>query len=244
MSSRWTGFFIWALVAASTAFWGIKIFAAKLPVPSGAQAPQAIATNGPMERLFGAIVVASVAAPVQHPESERFQLVGVIAPPQGSSSQGGVAIVSIDGQPARAWHVGATLDGNVTLVAVARRTADFGPPGGPTAFSLQLPEPAAPETGTLVPAVSQGTAQPAAVPAFQQQVAPQRAETGQHVAQPGVPGVGRGGYAGPGGMPGRNGVAQPRPGFNQQGSGNLPPPRSAAPVDQNQNPNDGNPPQQ
>ena len=238
MSSRWTGFFIWALVAASVAFWGFKIFAAKLPVPPGAQAPTVGAANGPMERLFGAVVVASAAAPVQHPESERFQLVGVIAPPAGSSSQGGVAIVSIDNQPARPWHVGATVDGNTTLVAVARRTADFGPPGGPPAFSLQLPEPAAPETGTLAPAVAPGANPPLT---FQPQAAaPQRGDTAQHVPQPGVPGLGRGSFNG---MPGRNGTAQPQGrGFPQQGAGNPPPARSSAPVEPNQN--DGNPQQQ
>ena len=96
MSSRWTGFFIWALVAASTAFWGIKIFAATRPVPPGAQAPQAIAANGPMERLFGAVLVPTVAAAAVHPESERFQLVGVIAPPSGAV-QSGFAVVAIDG---------------------------------------------------------------------------------------------------------------------------------------------------
>src|SRR5579862_887244 len=106
MSSRWTGFFIWALVAASAAFWGLKIFAATRPVPPGAQAPQAVAANGPMERLFGAVVVPTAAAAPVHPESERFQLVGVIAPPNGAIGNG-FAIVAIDGQPARTWRVGS-----------------------------------------------------------------------------------------------------------------------------------------
>lgn len=154
MSSRWTGFFIWALVAASAAFWGLKIFAATRPVPPGAQAPQAVAANGPMERLFGAVIVPAVAAAPVHPESERFQLVGVIAPPNGTAGNG-FAVVTIDGQPARTWHVGSVLDGNTSLLSVSKRGAEFGPSGGPAAFSLQLPEPAAAETGTLQTAVSQ-----------------------------------------------------------------------------------------
>jgi general secretion pathway protein C len=202
MSSRWTGFFIWALVAASAAFWSIKIFAAPRPVPPGAQAPSAVAANGPMERLFGAVLVPTVAVAAAHPESERFQLVGVIAPP-GERAQGGFAIVSIDGQSARAWHVGATLDGSTALLSVSKRSADFGPSGGPSAFSLQLPEPAAAETGTLTPAVSQPDPSQAAAP-----------ENAQHVAQPPMPwrggaaarnGVGRGGFQGP-----QGGVAPPR----------------------------------
>jgi general secretion pathway protein C len=239
MSSRWTGFFIWALVAASTAFWGIKIFAATRPVPAGAQAPQAVAANGPMERLFGAVVVTAAATPAQHPESERFQLVGVIAQPNGSESAGGVAIVSIDGQPARPWRIGATLDGNTTLLAVAKRTADFGPAGGPSAFSLQLPEPAAAETGTLAPAVSQSGGQPALAPAIQAQMAPQRGG----VAPQSLPST-RGGFANVSGMPGRSGVVQPTtPGaFMRQAPGAVPPPRTATPADPGQS--DGNPQQQ
>ncbi len=126
MSSRWTGFFIWALVAASAAFWGIKVFAATRAVPPGAQAPQVATSNGPMERLFGAVVVPTVAVASAPPESSRYQLVGVIAP--------GYAVIAVDGQPAHAWHVGATIDGNTSLLSVSKRGAEFGPPGGPTAF--------------------------------------------------------------------------------------------------------------
>jgi general secretion pathway protein C len=217
MSSRWTGFFIWALVAASTAFWGIKIFAATRPVPPGAQAPQAVAANGPMERLFGAVLVPTVAAAPAHPESERFQLVGVIAPPNGVAP-GGFAIVAVDGQPARTWRVGATLDGNTSLLSVSKRGAEFGPSGGPTAFSLQLPEPAAAETGTLTPAVSQ--ADPS-----QATPAPQ-GENAQHVVQPPA----RGGFAGA--TPGRMGMQPPGGRGGTQGPGGVAPPRTPVQADQ------------
>ena len=209
MSSRWTGFFIWALVAASAAFWGIKVFASPRPVPVNAQAPQGGGvSNGPMDRLFGAVVVPTVAAPVTPPESSRYQLVGVIAPPNGTA-QGGFAVIAVDGQPAHAWHVGATIDGNTSLLSVSKRGAEFGPPGGPTSFSLQLPEPANAETGTLAPAVSQPD------PAQLQQAAPQNAA---HGVQPPFPG--RGGSFG---MPGRNG-GQPPVGRSayQQGQPGVP----------------------
>jgi general secretion pathway protein C len=219
MSSRWTGFFIWALVAASAAFWGIKVFAATRPVPPGAQAPQAVAANGPMERLFGAVVVQTAATPAAHPESERFQLVGVIAPPAGAA-EGGFAIIALDGQPAHTWRVGATVDGNTSLLSVSKRGAEFGPRGGPTAFTLQLPEPAAAETGQLTAAVSQPDPAQMQQQQQQQQVQqPQQRETPAHVAQPPYPA--RGGFQngsvlrtgqaqtfGRGGPPG--GVAQPR----------------------------------
>jgi general secretion pathway protein C len=216
MSSRWTGFFIWALVAASTALWGIKIFAATRPVPPGAQAPQAVAANGPMERLFGAVIVPTAAAATVAPESSRFQLGGV--------AQGGFAIITLDGQPARTWRVGATIDGNTSLLSVSKRGAEFGPSGGPTTFSLQLPEPAAAETGTLTTAVSQ--ADPA-----QTMPAPQ-VENAQHVAQPQMPA--RGGFAGA--TPGRMGVPQPNGRGGMQGPPGVAPPRTPVQADQNQGP--------
>jgi general secretion pathway protein C len=223
MSSRWTGFFIWALVAASTAFWGVKIFAATRPVPAGAQAPPAVAANGPMERLFGAVAVQTAAAPAAHPESERFQLVGVIAPP-GGVAQGGFAIITLDGQPARTWRVGAVVDGNTSLLAVSKRGAEFGPQGGPTAFTLQLPEPAAAETGTLTTAVSQ----PDPAQMQQQQTLPpaqvqQQRETAARVAPPPLPV--RGGFQN---APLRGGLAQPVGRGNFQGPpGGVAPPRVA-----------------
>jgi general secretion pathway protein C len=157
MSSRWTGFFIWALVAACVAFWGLKIFAATRPVPAGAQAPQPpVAVAGPMVRLFGALPTTEADDNTPPPASDRFQLVGVIAPREGAGEHSGIAIVSIDNQPARPWHVGSQVeDGGPTLLAVAKRAAEFGPQGGPAAFTLQLPEPQPPATGTLPAAVSQ-----------------------------------------------------------------------------------------
>ena len=219
MSSRWTGFFVWALVAASAAFWSLKIFAATRPVPPGAQAPQAVAANGPMERLFGAVVVATAATPAAHPDSERFQLVGVIAPPGGAAG-GGFAVVMIDGQPARTWRVGSVLDGNTSLLAVSKRGAEFGPQGGPVAFSLQLPEPAPAETGTLQPAASLPDAsqtQQQAQPAPQTQLPPQAQQlpAGAQNFPPQMPGQpnaapGRGGMR-PTGRPAyNNGMAPPR----------------------------------
>ncbi|MEO5689016.1 MAG: hypothetical protein ABIR54_16785 [Burkholderiaceae bacterium] len=225
MSSRWTGFFVWALVAASAAFWSLKIFAATRPVPPGAQAPQAIAANGPMERLFGAIIVPTVATNTPPAESSRFKLVGVIAAPNGAAGNG-FAVVQIDDAPARTWRVGATLDGNTALLAVSKRGAEFGPSGGPTSFSLQLPEPAAAETGSLQPATSQPD--PAQV-----QMQRLQAENAQRLAQPQFPGQG----GAPNGMPGRGSVSRPigRGGFQGAQNG-VAPSRVAQPPDQTEAP--------
>ena len=238
MSSRWTGFFVWALVAASTAFWGIRIFAATRPEPPGAQAPQVVAANGPMERLFGAVVVPTVAPAQQHPDSERFQLVGVIAPP--GVTQGGFALIALDGQPARTWRVGSIVDGNTALLAVSKRGAEFGPPGGPAAFTLQLPEPAPAETGSLAAATSQPD------PAQLQNAGSRnpQIENSQHVMQPPMPApIGRGRF--PSGAQSRNAVPQPpgRGGFQPGGNG-VAVPHMETPAEQTQNDSGGVPQQQ
>ena len=225
MSSRWTGFFVWTLVTACAALWGFKIFAATRPVPPAATTPAvAAAADGPMVRLFGAAPVAEAADDTPPPESDRFKLVGVIAPDAGSA--GAFALVQVDDQPAKAWKVGATLEGNTTLIGVNKRAAQFGPSGGPVAFTLELPEPAAPETGTLPQAISQPDG-PAPTP---------RPPTGRPQVQPvpqvpgvPIPGAVRG--AAPTGQFGRPGMPM-RPGAYQPGMipPNALPPGRTAPV--------------
>ena len=168
MSSRWTGFFVWALVAATAVFWGLRIFAATRPLPVEARLPaRLLASNTPMTRLFGALPQADepAAAPA---ESERFTLQGVIA--EGSD---GIALVSIDGQPPKPWRVGAAVEGDTMLLGVTRRGAQFGPRGGPASFTLELPLPVAAATGTLPNAMAQSpNASPVPVQGFSPGAAP------------------------------------------------------------------------
>ena len=120
---------------------------------------------------------------------------------------------------------------------MSKRGAEFGPPGGPTAFTLQLPEPAAAETGTLVPATSQPD------PA-QLQNTGQRStqfENAQHVAQP--PAIGGRGFQ-PGG-PVRSAVPQPPGrGAYQPSNNGVVVPHMATPAEQSQNDSGGVPQQQ
>jgi general secretion pathway protein C len=208
----------------------MKIFAATRPVPPGAQAPQVVAANGPMERLFGAVVVPVTPDNRPPPESSRFQLVGVIAPPAGVV-EGGYAVVSLDSQPARTWRVGSTIDGNTSLISVSKRGADFGPQGGPSSFSLQLPEPAAAETGALQPAVS--TPDPAQLQ-MQQRQAPQQApqmppqmQMQQQVPPQGGQPAMRGGFGRAASLNGRRGFQGP-----QNTNNGIAPPKVGVPPDQ------------
>ena len=147
-------------------FWGMRIFARSNPVPANAvvvtQGPQASAD---LSRLLGAAPVASIAA-VAPQASTRFKLLGVMAAkpaPEGEMTPG-VALISVDGKPARAYQAGARVEDQLVVQTVSLRTASIGVANGPTSFVLEIPALPAPATGVL-PRMNLGQdADPAAAP--------------------------------------------------------------------------------
>ena len=137
--SRWTvqglTFLLWALAAASAVYWGLKLSAkvgAGAPVASAGRAPVA-PDPAAISRLLGATPVAAVAVPTL---ASRFALVGVVADRSGT----GVALISIDGKPAKPFRVGAPVEENLLLQSVQGRRAVLGAGGnGPAALVLELP---------------------------------------------------------------------------------------------------------
>ena len=158
MFVRVCAFVIWALVAGTAVFWGLRLLvrAPEAPlhaVPVGA----AVAVRGDLARLLGAAPVASVAAAALSPEaSSRFRLLGVMAPRAASkagqsaeASGQGVALIAVDGKPARAFAVGSRLDNDLVLQAVSLRSASIGPAQGAASVKLEIPPLPPPATGTL-----------------------------------------------------------------------------------------------
>ena len=173
MKARSFAFVVWAAVAASVAFWGLRLFVSSPPMPSHAVAVgDGGAASGDVSRLLGASPKQAVAeAQVLSPElSARFKLTGVMASKPRSkampTSAQGVALISVDGKPARAYGVGARIDGDLMLQAVSLRTASIGSAPGTPAVVLELPPLPPANTGSLPPlAMSLG-----AVPQVQVQV--------------------------------------------------------------------------
>lgn len=156
MSSRLSALLVWALVTASAVFWAFRLSAAPLPVPEGALlASQPNLASGDLSALLGASAAtpeAAVAA-APPPQSTRFRLTGVVATAgdrrPGSRSAAGVALISTDGSPPRAYRVGDMIDSSLALHSVALRSAritDRAAAGG-IAFVLELPPPAPAATG-------------------------------------------------------------------------------------------------
>lgn len=170
MSARWWAFGVWALVAACAAYWGLRLFAPGRPTPADAVvAPAATAPRGDLSRLFGADAQPQAAEDAPAPANSRFQLLGVVAPRTDAAAHEGVALIAVDGKPARAYRVGAAVDGETVLQSVRARGASLGPRGGVVQVSLEIPPPPPAATGVLpsagAPAPPAPPAGPAVVPA-------------------------------------------------------------------------------
>jgi general secretion pathway protein C len=162
MSTRWWTFAVWALASVTALYWGLKLFVAPLPVPARTPVAAAAAVaRGDMTRLLGidAAPVMAVAPAAEPLPDARFQLVGVVSPRSKQNSAEGLAVIAVDGKPARAFRVGAVVDGQTVLQSVGARGAQLGPRGGAVLVALNLTAPAAAATGTLPPATS-GYSQP------------------------------------------------------------------------------------
>ena len=153
MTSRLTAVLVWGLAGAAAVFWALRLLVAPVPVPAQAQlAAAGTALVGDLGRLLGAAPVAPVDAPPVAPDAaSRFRLTGVVA--TGAGRQGdspaapGLALISFDGKPVKAYRVGDAFDGSLVLRAVGLRSARIGPAGGGSDFVLDLPPPAPAATG-------------------------------------------------------------------------------------------------
>ena len=128
---------IWALAAASAAYWGLRLTARPpgMPAPTAAPAPVAADIQA-MARLLGAVTAQTPQAAAA-PVSSRFALVGVLAGQQGGS---GAALIAVDGKPAKPYRVGATVDAGLVLQSLGPRQARLGAgQEGVTTVTLEMP---------------------------------------------------------------------------------------------------------
>lgn len=151
MSARWWTWGVWALVAGSGLFWGLRLFVKAPAAPAYTQvAGAATAPRGDLTRLLGndPPPPTTEAAPEAAADA-RFQLVGVLSAPPRQASREGVALIAIDGQPPKAYRVGARIDGDKIVQSVEARGVNLGLRNGPVLVALNLPPPTPPATGSL-----------------------------------------------------------------------------------------------
>ena len=187
MWARLSAFVIWSLVAATAVFWALRLSARPLQAPAYAVAVgKSVPIRGDLTRLFGAAPIVAV-TPESVPEaSSRFKLIGVMAPKVSQAASGyGLALIAVDGKPARAYAVGSLLDSDLVLQSVSMRSASLGPAQGNRSVLLELPVLPAPATGVLsAPGIGSPTA-----PAGMRVPAPLPATTGSIAPLPMVPGM-------------------------------------------------------
>ena len=194
MLARLSAFVIWALVAATVVFWGLRLMvrapaAPAYVVPVG----DASAVRGDLTRLLGATSVATSATLPLADVNSRFRLLGIMAPKSSSGTVAthGVALIAVDGKMPKAYTVGAPLDGDLVLQSVSLRTALIGAGKGAPAITLELPPPVAAATGKLPAGGSGGGGTPvpavtASPPPIQPQLVPQPMLPPQQAPAPGA----------------------------------------------------------
>lgn len=153
MASRIAALLIWAAVAASLAYWGLRWLAPPVGVPRNAS-PVTLETGvrGDIQRLLTGPV--RTEGPQANPSAasalaSRIKVIGVMAPAPGQSA--GVALLSVDGKPPKAIRVGGLVDGEMVLQDLSQRSARIGPQDGSNFLTIDLPGLPPPATGTLPP---------------------------------------------------------------------------------------------
>jgi general secretion pathway protein C len=147
MAARWTAWLVWAALAGSLVFWGLRLFARPGAVPSQVQTvaiDQAV--RGDVLRLLGAVTPAGDVVAPPPAAAARFKLVGAVASAGAGPSW---AVLAVDDRPARVVRLGAAVDGQWVLQGVTAKGVSLGPPGAPAQLTLDLPQLPPPATGTL-----------------------------------------------------------------------------------------------
>lgn len=140
---------VWAAVAACAAFWVSRLWVTAPPLPPGSRTLAATqALRGDLSRLFGVPAVEAAPAPALAAAAppSRYRLLGLARPPQAAGEA--LALIAVDDRPAKAYRVGARVDGDLVLQRVLASSAELGARGsGAATISLPLSTPSAAVAG-------------------------------------------------------------------------------------------------
>ena len=164
MTTRWLAFVVAAAVAVGAGTWALRLFAPTDGAPPRTTTGEPVVSassrtgmvdpsRGDQTRLPSAYL--SPAAPTSAPGTtgDRFKLVGVVAPRESVAGSQWVALIAVNGEPARAFSIGAAVDGDIVLRDVSAGGAILGPREGNVAMALEVAP--APATG-MAPATTPG----------------------------------------------------------------------------------------
>lgn len=153
MLARLFAFAIWTAVTASLMFWALRLFVTPQRAPAfTVSAIDGQGMRGDVARVFGSTPTTAErpVAVTPPPAASRFKLVGVAAPRE-SSMAGGVALIAVDGKPARAITVGRSIDDGWVLQSVHRGGARLSSNLGASTIDLEVPALQVAQRGNLSP---------------------------------------------------------------------------------------------
>lgn len=164
---------VWAVLAASVVFWTLRLSGMGTPLPDGARTVALDpSSRGDVVRLLaGPSSAADPQVLAPSPAASRFKLLGAMAGANDRSASAGLALLSIDGKPARAVRVGAVVEGDWVLQRVTATRVEIGARDTTPAVVLDLPalpaaatgRPGVPEAGAgrvIAPVGTPGAAPP------------------------------------------------------------------------------------
>jgi general secretion pathway protein C len=148
---------LWLLAAGSVVYWALK-FVQGTATPANAAVvatatPSVVDSTALARGLGGGIAPNTVAARADFTSApainaSRFVLTGVVA---GKAVRQGIALIAVDGKPAKPYRVGAPVTDGVVLKSVAARQVELAVANdAPAAVTLDLPKASA-LVGTAVP---------------------------------------------------------------------------------------------
>jgi general secretion pathway protein C len=198
VTTRWLAFVVSAAVAVGAGTWALRLFepAGNAPSRTSTFVPAdsaplrtnmvdpAVPTSSDQTRGIGAYYLPP-ATPMVAPVTtgDRFKLVGVVAPRVSVAGSEWIALIAVDGEPARAFGVGATVEGDIVLREVSERGAILGLREGSVRIGLDvLPAPAA--GMAQVPPARSGLESPDVVPGHGSRYLPLPPQTASEPEKP------------------------------------------------------------
>lgn len=138
------------LVAGCSAFWGLQLFARPVMAPPGTHVPSLpTVPQGDLAKVLGDSVKEPSDEDTATADSDRFELLGIIAQPSRGETHSGLALLRVDGGLARAWHTGDAVTEGWVLQAIHKRSVVLRPPESDDTLEITLPDPShAPSTAT------------------------------------------------------------------------------------------------
>ena len=127
---------LWALAAGSLGFWGLRLSADASVASVNAEITQVKFDPLALARILGANSAQAVQATPQVSLASRFSLQGVVA----GAPNGGAALIAMDGQPARPYRIGSSLEGGLLLQSTnGRQVILSATTDGPALVTLEMP---------------------------------------------------------------------------------------------------------